>query len=40
MMPDQYDVDAWDMEKQSLRDSVKNLKVSGSNLFRTSLGDA
>ena len=40
VMPDQYDVDAWDMEKQSLRDSVKNLKVSGSNLFRTSLGDA
>ena len=34
-MPGSYD---WDMEKQSLRDSVDRLRVSGSDLFRQSLG--
>merc|ERR1719421_153674 len=34
-MPETYD---WEMEKQSLRDSVDRMRVSGSDLFRQSLG--
>ena len=34
-MPGTYD---WEMEKQTLRDSVDRMRVSGSDLFRQSLG--